>query len=90
VREVAEWAIPPEKTLLRREAITVLHEGMARLPERYRAVYVLAEIEGLPHQEIATILELAVGTVKTRLHRARLFLREALAEYFVERRHSSI
>jgi RNA polymerase sigma-70 factor (ECF subfamily) len=89
VREVAEWAIPPEESLLRQEATAVLHEGMARLPERYRAVYVLAEIEGLPHQEIATILDLAVGTVKIRLHRARLFLREALADYFAERRHTS-
>jgi RNA polymerase sigma-70 factor, ECF subfamily len=89
VREAAEWAIPPEESLLRQEATAVLHEGMARLPERYRAVYLLAEIEGLPHQEIATILDLAVGTVKIRLHRARLFLREALADYFAERRHTS-
>lgn len=49
----------------------------------------MAEIEGLPHQEIATILELTVGAVKTRLHRARPFLRERLAAYFVERRHTA-
>jgi RNA polymerase sigma-70 factor (ECF subfamily) len=86
---VAAWALPPEEILLRWEARMILQQAMARLPERYCAVYVLAEIEGLPHPEIATILELAVGTVKTRLHRARLFLREPLAEYFVERRHAS-
>ncbi|MFQ5932045.1 MAG: sigma factor-like helix-turn-helix DNA-binding protein [Nitrospiraceae bacterium] len=47
----------------------------------------LAEIEGLPHQEVATLLGLTVATVKTRLHRARLFLREALSDYFGEFRH---
>lgn len=88
-REVAEWALPPEEALLRQEVLTVLQQKIARLPEGYRAVYVLAEIEGLSHQEIATILDLTVGTVKTRLHRARLFLREGLAEYFVERRRTA-
>ena len=87
-REEAEWALPPEEALLRQEALTVLQQGITRLPELYRAVYVLAEIEGLPHQEIASILDLTVGTVKTRLHRARLFLREALAAYFVDRRRT--
>jgi len=88
VREEAAWALPPEEALLRQEALTVLQQEITRLPELYRAVYVLAEIEGLPHQEIATILDLTVGAVKTRLHRARLFLREALAAYFVERRRT--
>ena len=41
-------------------------------------VYVLAEIEGLPHQEIGTILSINVGAVKTRLHRARRMLRDEL------------
>ena len=88
-REVAAWALPPEETLLHQEARMILQQAMARLPERYRAVYVLAEVEGLPHQETAAVLELTVATVKTRLHRARLFLREALADYFAERRHTS-
>ena len=85
-REVADWALPPEEALLRQEALTVLQQGIERLPELYRAVYVLAEVEGLPHQEIATILDLTVGAIKTRLHRARLFLRELLADYFAERK----
>jgi RNA polymerase sigma-70 factor (ECF subfamily) len=48
--------------------------------------YDKAEVEGLPYQEIATILDLTVGAVKTRLHRARLFLRGLLADYFAERK----
>ncbi len=90
VREVADWALDPEDALLRQEALTVLQQAIADLPELYRAVYVLAEIESLPYQEIGTILEVNVGTVKTRLHRARLFLRQALANYFAERRHTAL
>ena len=81
-REVSTWALPPEDTLLRQEALVHLEQAIARLPDLYRAVYVLAEIEGLRHEEIATILGITVSTAKTRLHRARLFLREALANYF--------
>jgi RNA polymerase sigma-70 factor (ECF subfamily) len=88
-REVPAWALQPEDALLRQEALTVLQQGIAGLPALYRTVYVLAEIEGLPHHEIATILEVSVDTVKTRLHRARLMLRQALADYFVERRRTA-
>jgi len=88
MHEVAEWALPPEKALPRQEARTVLQQAMARLPELYWAVYVLAEIEGLPNQEIATILGITIETVTTRLHRIRLFRREALAHYFEERRRT--
>jgi RNA polymerase sigma-70 factor, ECF subfamily len=49
-------------------------------------VYVLAEVEGLSYQEIGTMLELRPATVKSRLHRARLLLREGLVDYFAERR----
>jgi RNA polymerase sigma-70 factor, ECF subfamily len=84
-RQVGAWALPPEDTLLRQEVLALLQQAIARLPALYRAVYALAEVEGLPHQEIATILGITVSTAKTRLHRARLFLREALAHYFEER-----
>ncbi len=88
-RAVAAWALPPEEALLRQEARTVLRQAIARLPPLYRTVYVLAEIEGLPQHEIGTLLEVSVDTVKTRLHRARLRLRQALADYFVERRRTA-
>jgi RNA polymerase sigma-70 factor, ECF subfamily len=83
-QEVAEWALPPEQVLLRQEALGMLQQGIERVPDLYRAVYVLAEIESLSYREIASILNLSVGTVKTRLHRARLFLRAVLADYFAE------
>jgi RNA polymerase sigma-70 factor, ECF subfamily len=84
--EVAEWALPPEEALLRHEARTALQQGIEALPAVYRAVYVLAEVEGLSYQEIGTMLELRPPTVKSRLHRARLLLREGLGDYFAERR----
>lgn len=80
--KIAGWGMPPEDAVIRQEVLTFLNTSIDRLSENYRVVYVLAEIEGLPHQEIASILNLNVGSVKTRLHRARLFLREALQDYF--------
>ena len=86
---MAAWALPPEEALLRQEARTVLQQAIARLPTLYRTVYVLVELEGLPQHEIATLLEVSVDTVKTRLHRARLRLRQALADYFAEQKHTT-
>lgn len=88
--EVADWALPPEDALLRQEGRSLLRQSIEALPETYRTVYVLAEIEGLAHQEIAAILDLTVATVKTRLHRARLILREALESYFVKGRRKNL
>lgn len=84
-REMADWRFAPEDTLLQEEARTILLKEIEHLPETYRAVYALAEVEGLPYQAIAAILEITVGTVKTRVHRARLSLREALEDYFNEK-----
>lgn len=55
-----------------------LDRAIAGLPERARAVFVLHDVEGYKHNEIAKLLEIAVGTSKTQLHRARRLLREAL------------
>ena len=55
-----------------------LDRAIAGLPERARAVFVLHDVEGYRHKEIAKLLQIAVGTSKTQLHRARRLLREAL------------
>ena len=55
-----------------------LDRAIAQLPERARAVFVLHDVEGYLHEEIAKLLGIAVGTSKTQLHRARRLLREAL------------
>ena len=55
-----------------------LEQSIQRLPTRARVVFVLHDIEGFKHEEIADKLEIAVGTSKAQLHRARKLLREAL------------
>ncbi len=57
-----------------------LERCIARLPEGGRVVYVLHDVEGYTHREIAELLNLAVGTIKAQLHRARRLLRNMLTE----------
>lgn len=55
-----------------------VHTALAELPEEFRTVLVLKEMEDLKYEQIAEILAIPVGTVRSRLHRARLILREKL------------
>lgn len=61
----------------RRQAI--IRDGIQRLDEEYRAVLVLRDLQGLGYSEIADALEIPIGTVRSRLHRARLELKDILA-----------
>ena len=55
-----------------------VQSALARLPEEFRVAVVLCDIAGLPYAEIAESLEVPVGTVRSRIHRGRALLREAL------------
>jgi RNA polymerase sigma-70 factor (ECF subfamily) len=68
----------PDALLERKELGAVLHRAMDALPIDQRSVLVLKEIEGMTYEEIAGALQVAVGTVKSRLARARLALRQEL------------
>lgn len=81
---VRHWVHEPEQRVLERETQELIEEAIAALPEGYRDVYVLADIEEVPNAEIARMLELSLPAVKSRLHRARLLMREALAPHFEE------
>jgi RNA polymerase sigma-70 factor (ECF subfamily) len=83
-RPVRPWSIEPDQEALDRETHEVIEKAIAGLPEIYRDVYVLADVEGLPNQEIAGMLGLSLSAVKSRLHRARLLMRNALAPHFEE------
>ncbi len=72
----------PEDRVLSGEAVRRIDEAVAGLPEDYRAVFVMRDVEGLSNEEVAGALGLKVPAVKSRLHRARLKLRDALAPYF--------
>ena len=82
---LVDWSATPEEMLLNGEIRSQMDAALARLPETLRAVFVLRDIEGLSVDETARVLEISVPNVKTRLHRARLALREALSAYFAER-----
>jgi RNA polymerase sigma-70 factor (ECF subfamily) len=84
VGPVRPWAVAPEKQALDRETQQLIEKAIAGLPEMYRDVYVLADVEGLPNAEIADVLGLSVAAVKSRLHRARLMMRGSLAPHFEE------
>jgi RNA polymerase sigma-70 factor (ECF subfamily) len=63
----------------------VMDEAISELPEALRIVFILRDLEGLSTAETGEVLGLSDGAVKTRLHRARLWLRERLSAYFAER-----
>jgi RNA polymerase sigma-70 factor (ECF subfamily) len=75
---VADWSRRPDDELLSGESRRILEDAIARLPEHYRAVLVLRDVEELSNEEVADIVGDSVAAVKTRLHRARMALRELL------------
>lgn len=69
----------PESVVLRRENARRLREAVRQLPPEYRLVLVLHDMEDLSDQDIAEVTGLRAGTIRVRLHRARLFVRKELA-----------
>jgi RNA polymerase sigma-70 factor (ECF subfamily) len=78
----ADWSPTPEREALSGEARAVLSRAIDNLPANYRAVLVLRDVEELSNEEVADILGESVASVKSRLHRARMALREQLTRYF--------
>lgn len=79
-REPVDCENNPAEILDRKEQCCQVRQAIGQLAEEHRAVLVLREIDGCCYETIAEILELPIGTVRSRLHRARLELREALKE----------
>jgi RNA polymerase sigma-70 factor (ECF subfamily) len=71
----------PDRELMRGEMSAALHRAISGLPELYRAVIILRDIEELSTEETAQLLDVQTDVVKTRLHRARLALRQKMEEY---------
>jgi RNA polymerase sigma-70 factor, ECF subfamily len=78
-RDFADWREVPSEALERKEVRQRLAEALATLDEKYRQVFVLRDMEHLNIQETAEALGITVASVKTRLLRARLMLRDLLA-----------
>lgn len=83
--QFVDWSALPENELLSDEGKNVLDRAIEGLPESLRLVFLLRDVEGLSIRETAEALSLTETNVKTRLLRARLFLREQLSAYYGER-----
>jgi RNA polymerase sigma-70 factor (ECF subfamily) len=79
---LANGEATPGAALERSELEAALHRAIAELPEDRRIVVVLRDLEGLAYEEIAAALDLPLGTVRSRLHRARMDLKEKLERFF--------
>jgi RNA polymerase sigma factor (sigma-70 family) len=80
----SDWSQRADDKLLSRELGLAIDTAVKALPEDYRTVFLLKDVDGLSNEEIASALELTVPAVKSRLHRARLALRGQLGEFFGE------
>ncbi len=83
--DVPDWSSQPLQELLDSETRGVMEQGVERLPEDLRTVFLLRDVEGLSNAEVAEILKLTVAAVKSRLHRARIVLRDRLNRYFSDK-----
>jgi RNA polymerase sigma-70 factor, ECF subfamily len=79
--QIADWSPLPDSQVLRNELREELDRAIAELPDIYRSVVLLRDVEELSTEETAQILDVNVDVVKTRLHRARLALRQKLDQY---------
>ena len=80
--DIPTWAQLPLDQVLNEELFQHLKQAILSLPEKYRVIVVLRDIEGFSTAETAQILDLRRSNVKVRLHRARLYLRDQLRGYF--------
>lgn len=79
---VNDWSRQPDSVLMGKETLGMLEKAISELPEDFRVVVLLRDVQGLSNNQVADILNLTVAAVKSRLHRARLFLRKRLSDYF--------
>ena len=82
-RPIRPWTATPDERLIREETRSLVRSCIDRLPDSYRTVLLLRDIEELGTDEAAAILGATPGTVKTRLHRARQALRSLLEPNFI-------
>lgn len=81
-KEILDWSKNPEAQLLAEEMREVLNKAIEKLPKEYKEIFILRDIEGLSNQEVSDILGESLATIKSRIHRARLFIRQEIDSYF--------
>ncbi|KAF0141692.1 MAG: ECF subfamily RNA polymerase sigma-24 factor [Stygiobacter sp.] len=77
-KEIADWKVTPDKVTENVELKNMLDAAIQKLPAEYRVVFLLRDVEGFSTEETAKMVELSVAATKSRLHRARSFLRNEL------------
>ena len=82
--KIQDWSENTESLLFTNETRDVISKAIDLLPEKEKVVFLLRDVEGLSTEKAGEILDLTVPAVKSRLHRARLFLRKKLSNYFEE------
>ncbi len=80
--ELPHEGIGPDRKVENRMAVEELVHELEKLPERYRQVVILRDIQGMTYEEIAGIVQVPVGTVKSRLNRGRLILQDRLGAWY--------
>lgn len=80
-RDIADSSAQPDDIVLNREISEAIRQAMTKLPEQFRTAIVLREVEGLSYEEIAILTKTEMGTVKSRIARARSKLQELLKPY---------
>lgn len=79
-----DWSDTAESLLFSNETKGIIEKAVNLLPEKEKVVFMLRDVEGLSTENVSEVLELSIPAVKSRLHRARLFLRKKLSNYFEE------
>jgi RNA polymerase sigma-70 factor (ECF subfamily) len=79
---LASHILDPKDAFLEKEMLRELDKAVERLPEKYRTIFLLRDVEEFSTDRTATVLGISEAAVKSRLHRARLFIREALLKKF--------
>lgn len=79
---LASHILDPKDALLEKEMLRELDKAVERLPEKYRTIFLLRDVEEFSTDRTAQVLGISEAAVKSRLHRARLFIREALLKKF--------
>jgi RNA polymerase sigma-70 factor (ECF subfamily) len=84
IQMISDQSAGPETVLVEKESVAQLQQAMHSLPEAARSVLILREYGGLSYQEIASVLDVPVGTVMSRLNYARNRLRELLKKKMLQ------
>jgi RNA polymerase sigma-70 factor, ECF subfamily len=79
-----DWSRGADEKVLDEELGRAIRQGTDTLPEGYREVFLLKDVEGMSYEEIAEMMGISVPAVKSRLHRARLALREKIDAFYKE------